>query len=134
MKKIVVASSDNALNKALAFLFQDYYNTIPIELNSQFVSMMQNDNIELLIIDSNTIDDEGLEIVRLLKKINSSLPVIVLYNLSAPRNFEKDLYNIADVMFRKPFSNKQLLSAVQNFVDSNTKSIADELTMNLSNK
>lgn len=130
MEKIAIASSDSALNTALSFLFQDHYTTVSIELNSQFVALMQHENFELLIIDSNVIDDEALKTVRLLKKINASLSVIVLYDLTAPRNFEKELYNIADVMFRKPFSNKQLLDAVQNFFNSGAKPMDDKLTFN----
>ncbi len=132
MDKIVIASADNALNTALNFLFQGHYNTIPVELNNQFVSMMQNENIELLIVDSSIIDEDSLKNVRLLKKINTSLPVIVLYDVSAPRNFEKDLYNIADAMFRKPFSNKQLFDVVQNFVNSTANSVTTELKSNMS--
>jgi len=126
MKKIVIASMDSALNTALGFLFQNKYSTMPIELNSRFISVMQNDNIELLIIDSNIIDEEGLKTVELLKKINSALPVIALYDMSAPRRFEKELYNIADVMFRKPFSNKQLIDTVQNFIESNARTKLNE--------
>ncbi|MFZ5517520.1 MAG: response regulator [Candidatus Zhuqueibacterota bacterium] len=126
MKKIVIASTDSALNTALNFLFQDRYSTMSIELNSRFISIMQDENIELLIIDSNIIDEEGLKTVGLLKKINSSLPVIALYDMSAPRHFEKELYNIADVMFRKPFSNKQLIDTVQNFIESDARTKLNE--------
>ena len=115
-KNIALASSDNALDKALMILFQYDYHIFTIDLNSQLGSSLADKTIDLLIIDVKSIDKENLKRISLLKKLYSNLPIIMLYDLKIPHHIKSDLFQFADVMFRKPFSNLQLMNAVDNFL------------------
>ncbi len=116
MKNIAITSVDKALDSALNFLFQDQFNVVPIELNERLASYWRNYSIDLLIIDLNAIDVDNINMLGLLKKIHNNLPIIILYDLKIPENLKYDLYQFADAMFRKPFNNDQIKSAVHSFL------------------
>lgn len=117
MKNIGIASSDNVLDKAIGLLFQDRYQIFVIEINEQLSSSLKKKSVDLLIIDLMSIDMEGLKLVNLFKKIHFDLPVILLYDLKMPGEIKPDLFQLADVMLRKPFRNQQLISAVSGFLN-----------------
>jgi len=98
------------------FLLQDHFNIIKVELNERFNQSLDNHLIDLLIIDVSDIMFDELNVLRLLKKMQPNLAIILLYDLKVAENIKDDLFHIADAMFRKPFNNQQVLNAVGSFV------------------
>ena len=123
MKNIGIITSDKVLSQILNFVFQKYYKLLEIDFdrdsNLKFIN-----KIDLLIIDSCIIDHKRIKKIHLLKKIHLSLPIIFLYDFNISHDFENEILNFADVMFRKPFNNRQLLCAVNSFWETGTQSLA----------
>lgn len=117
MKTIALASRDQALDQALTILFQNNYQIVSLsEIGKELLNSGLK-TIDLVIIDVKAIDEEILKMILLLKKMVANLPIIMLYDLKVPEYVKSDLFPLADVMFRKPFSNQQLMSAVNDFLE-----------------
>ncbi len=120
MKTIAFASKDQALGQAIELLFQNTYQIVGLETFEKNADGLDLKPIDLLIIDVKSMDEQILKKIFLLKKMKANLPIIMLYDLKVPEYIKSDLFPLADVMFRKPFSNQQLLSAVNDFLKTNS--------------
>ena len=116
MKVIGLALQDRALDDALALLFRKKYEIINFNSSELAQSLPRLSNIDLLIVDVKAIDERMLKMILLLKKMRPTLPIIILYDVAVPESMKAELFPIANVMFRKPFSNSQLSSAVEDFL------------------
>ncbi|NOZ60788.1 MAG: hypothetical protein GXO74_03820 [Calditrichaeota bacterium] len=116
MKTIALASKDQALDQAISLLFKGRYQITGLNSIDKNSNLLDLNPIDLLIVDVKAIDEDVLKKIFLLKKMKTNLPIIMLYDLKVPEYVKSDLFPLADVMFRKPFSNQQLLNAVNDFL------------------
>lgn len=121
MNNIALVTLDDALNKAITLLFQEHYHIFKIELSEDFGFASKEKPVDVLIIDLQSLDWENLKLITLLKKVYDNLLIILLYDLKAPDNLRNELFQIADIMFRKPFNNQLLINAVSDFLNSKNK-------------
>jgi DNA-binding response OmpR family regulator len=74
-----------------------------------------NHSLDILVLDLNLPDEDGLEIAKRYRKSHSNLFIIMLTVRSEALDRLKGLQSGADLYLPKPFSSDELLAAITNF-------------------
>lgn len=76
MKKILVVEDDNTIHKIIEdILKKEHYIVISAYSGTEAISIIENDNIDLILLDLMLPGINGEDIV---KKVNKTLPIIVI--------------------------------------------------------
>ena len=101
MKKILIIEDDKNLNKGLSIALNKEYEII--SLNTISESKKYIDKVDLILLDMNLPDGDGLEIIEYARLI-SSVPIIVLSAIDLEAYIISSINLGADDYLTKPFS------------------------------
>ncbi|OLR64848.1 response regulator transcription factor [Peptoniphilus porci] len=101
MKKILIIEDDKHLNKGLSIALEKNYEVI----STFTINDAQNfiDDSDLILLDMNLPDGDGLEIIKYTRKI-STIPIIVLSAINLEAYIISSIELGADDYLTKPFS------------------------------
>ncbi len=112
--RILIAEDDTALSEALRFsLTQAGYVVDHVAHGLAADEALKSDNFALLILDLGLPKIDGLEVLRRLRKRNTSLPVLILSGREQPEEKVAGLDLGADDYLVKPFSLSELQARVR---------------------
>ena len=112
--RILIAEDDTALSEALRFsLTQACYVVDHVAHGLAADEALKSDNFALLILDLGLPKIDGLEVLRRLRKRNTSLPVLILSGREQPEEKVAGLDLGADDYLVKPFSLSELQARVR---------------------
>ena len=74
MKKILIIEDDKNLNKGLSIALDKEYEVLSVNTISEAKNFI--DDADLILLDMNLPDGDGLEIIKLARK-TSSIPIII---------------------------------------------------------
>lgn len=104
MKKIIIAEDDKALNNGICMALQSPEITfLPCETIRETKEMLQQHICDLMILDINLPDGNGLDFLKQLRK-TSAIPVILLTANDMETDIVAGLESGADDYVTKPFS------------------------------
>jgi len=69
-------------------------------------------NIDLILMDLNMPIMDGYESTRMIKKINSKVPVIIQTAYSLPEHMEKAFKAGCDAFIKKPINTQELITTM----------------------
>ena len=101
MKKILIIEDDKNLNKGLSIALNKEYEII--SLNTISESKKYIDKVDLILLDMNLPDGDGLEIIEYTRQ-TSSVPIIVLSAIDLEAYIISSINLGADDYLTKPFS------------------------------
>ena len=101
MKKILIIEDDKNLNKGLSIALNKEYEIFSVNTISEAKNFI--DNADLILLDMNLPDGDGLEIIKYTRQ-NSSIPIIVLSAIDLEAYIISAINLGADDYLTKPFS------------------------------
>lgn len=111
MKKILVVEDDNTIHKIIEdILKKEHYIVISAYSGTEAISIIENDNIDLILLDLMLPGINGEYIV---KKVNKTIPIIVISAKTSSADKAKVLLDGANDYITKPFEKIELLARIQ---------------------
>lgn len=111
MKKILVVEDDNTIHKIIEdILKKEHYIVISAYSGTEAISIIENDNIDLILLDLMLPGINGEDIV---KKVNTTIPIIVISAKTSSADKAKVLLDGANDYITKPFEKIELLARIQ---------------------
>lgn len=115
MKKVLIIEDDKHLNKGLSISLKDSYEVISSYTLKDSLELI--DNTDLIILDMNLPDGDGLEIIKYTRK-NLSTPIIVLSAIDLEPYIISAIELGADDYLTKPFSLGILKAKIKRIFES----------------
>ena len=111
MKKILVVEDDNTIHKFIKeFLEKEHYIVQSAYSGTEALTIIENDNIDLILLDLMLPGINGEDIV---KKVNKTIPIIVISAKTSSKEKAKVLLEGANDYITKPFEKIELLARIQ---------------------
>ena len=101
LKKILIIEDDKNLNKGLSIALNKEYEIFSVSTISEAKNFINY--VDLILLDMNLPDGDGLEIIKLTRK-SSSIPIIVLSAIDLEAYIISAINLGADDYLTKPFS------------------------------
>ncbi len=140
MHTILISDDDLAVRTSLSLLFkQAGYKTILSDNPEETIrNISENREISLVVMDMNysieTSGKEGLELVKNIRNINSSIPLILITAWGSISLAVEGIKLGADDFINKPWDNTHLLNSVKTFIDISEKKVVTHIKeQNISN-
>ena len=111
MKKILVVEDDNTIHKIIEdILKKEHYIVISAYSGTEAISIIENNSIDLILLDIMLPGINGEDIV---KKVNKTIPIIVISAKTSSVDKAKVLLDGANDYITKPFEKVELLARIQ---------------------
>ena len=111
MKKILIVEDDNTIHELIKELLEkEHYIVKNAYSGTEALTIIQNENIDLILLDLMLPGITGEEII---KKVNNSIPIIVISAKISSEDKVKVLIDGANDYITKPFDKKELLARIQ---------------------
>ena len=111
MKKILVVEDDNTTHKLIEeTLKKENYLVKNAYSGTEALTIIKNDNIDLILLDLMLPGIDGEDII---KKINKTIPIIVISAKTSPIDKAKVLLDGANDYITKPFEKIELLARIK---------------------
>lgn len=111
MKKILVVEDDDTIHKFIKELLEkECYIVKNAYSGTEALTIIENDNIDLILLDLMLPGINGEDIV---KKINRTIPIIVISAKTSSTDKAKVLLDGANDYITKPFEKIELLARIQ---------------------
>ena len=80
MKQIILVADTNAKDRRflLNLLTEEKFKVVTAQLGCDVIKKVQSMDVDIVIMDVDLVEMKGYEIVPILKKINSKLPIIMM--------------------------------------------------------
>lgn len=119
MKKILVVEDDNTIHKFIQELLEkEHYIVKNAYSGTEALTIIENDNIDLILLDLMLPGINGEDII---KKINKTIPIIVISAKTSSTDKAKVLLDGANDYITKPFEKIELLARIQVQLRMNSK-------------
>lgn len=123
MKKILVVEDDNTIHKFIKELLKkENYIVKSAYSGTEALTIIENDNIDLILLDLMLPGINGEDII---KKINRTIPIIVISAKTSSTDKAKVLLDGANDYVTKPFEKIELLARIQVQLRMNSKQDKD---------
>ena len=111
MKKILIVEDDDTIHNLIKELLQnEHYITKDAYSGTEALTVIENEDIDLILLDLMLPGMSGEEII---KKVNKTIPIIVLSAKASSEDKVKALISGANDYITKPFDKKELLARIQ---------------------
>ena len=111
MKKILVVEDDNTIHKLIEeTIKKENYLVKNAYSGTEALTIIKNDNIDLILLDLMLPGIDGEDII---KKINKTIPIIVISAKTSPIDKAKVLLDGANDYITKPFEKIELLARIK---------------------
>ena len=111
MKKILIVEDDDTIHNLIKELLQnEHYITKDAYSGTEALTVIENEDIDLILLDLMLPGMSGEEII---KKVNKTIPIIVLSAKVSSEDKVKALISGANDYITKPFDKKELLARIQ---------------------
>ena len=111
MKKILIVEDDDTIHELIKELLEkEHYIVKNAYSGTEALTIVQNENIDLILLDLMLPGITGEEII---KKVNNSIPIIVISAKISSEDKVKVLIDGANDYITKPFDKKELLARIQ---------------------
>jgi DNA-binding NtrC family response regulator len=123
---ILIIDDDIAVRTSLLLLLKsEGYNAMDTGLPGEALTIIKKQSPELIILDLNfsidTSGDEGLDLLGKIKKINTTIPVILITGWGSIELAVKGMKLGANDFINKPWSNSHLMQSVKTLIDLQDK-------------
>jgi DNA-binding NtrC family response regulator len=75
---ILVVDDEQSLRDSMAFLLRDHYNLLMAETGREALELIKHHPIDLVLLDIHLPEIDGLDVLKMIKKIDDSIEVIMV--------------------------------------------------------
>jgi excisionase family DNA binding protein len=116
-KRILVIDDDEPIRR----LFKDTleksnYHVLPADNGSKAIKLAQSWNFDLIFLDLKMPDMDGVETFRRIRRIDKSVPVVIITGYTSSELLQKTLKQAPFGVMKKPFGAKDILRSTENFL------------------
>ena len=109
---VLVCDDEEGVRESLKLILSDDYD-VHFSLNGlQAVELLKNFTPDLMLLDIKMPKLHGMEILKQIKKLRPSLPVIIVTGYQSVEMAQEAIKNGAADYIPKPFESKHILKAV----------------------
>lgn len=116
MKTVLVAEDEHSNYELVHIVLQNRYRLLHAHNGIEAVTMNEDEKPDLILMDIKMPDMDGLDAMRIIKEVNSDIPIIALSAYA----FEEDVREAeaagCDCFLAKPFKVEELLETIQKFI------------------
>jgi len=126
LNMILIIDDDIAVRTSLLLLLKDEeYDVADCSGPDEAIKIIKKDEPELIILDLNFSNDtsgrEGMDLLNRIKKINASIPIILITGWASIELAVMGMKAGANDFINKPWSNDHLLQSVKTLIDLKEK-------------
>jgi len=110
--KLLFIDDDSSVIASLRLLFERKYETFSAATVSEGLKIFKEIHPQIVILDLKLPDDSGIEALRQIKEIDSTVPVVILTGFSTRLDAEASLRLGAVDYLNKPFDSSYLTSRI----------------------
>ena len=111
-RKILVVEDDGPLARFLYRTLAEATHEVQLAADGSTALGLLDPSLDLVLLDRNLPDGDGLNVLQALRQIYPNLPVLMLTALAGTNDTVKALHSGADDYLTKPFSYVELLARV----------------------
>jgi two-component system response regulator RegX3 len=128
MTRVLVVEDEQSLREPLVYLLnKEGFITVEAEDGSQAVSLFEQGNIDLVLLDLMLPGISGNEVCRIIRQ-TSQVPIIMLTAKDSEIDKVVGLEIGADDYVTKPYSTRELLARMKAVLRRNTEAVVQEST------
>ncbi len=115
---LLIADDDDAFRDILRDIFEPWFSLLEAESGEQAVEIVECERVDLVLLDMNMHELSGIDTIRIVKRIDSQLPCILVTG-EASQELEVEARR-ADAwgVLPKPIRKDELLQSVSTAIDS----------------
>ncbi|MEY4559744.1 MAG: hypothetical protein RLZ82_759, partial [Actinomycetota bacterium] len=126
MARVLVVEDEQSLREPLVYLLnKEGFTTVEAEDGSQAVSLFEQGNIDLVLLDLMLPGISGNEVCRIIRQ-TSQVPIIMLTAKDSEIDKVVGLEIGADDYVTKPYSTRELLARMKAVLRRNTEAVIQE--------
>ena len=120
IKKILVVDDEESITRLMKSMLSAYgYEAVLAGNGKQGLELYKTEKPDLIITDIIMPDMEGIELIRILRKIDKKLPIIVMSGDPTGKKFLKTASLLgAHSTLNKPFSAEELMNLIYEIENS----------------
>ena len=112
ISNIALYSNDQVFSETITMILGKRFFYIEQFCSGKLLQLVHNSQIDLLLVDADSLTAEDLRSLQFLRKLRRQLLILTFYGIEQQGKIKQDLYSLADVLVRKPFDNRLLLSVI----------------------
>lgn len=117
---ILVVDADPDIRAALSdMLRHEGYRVIAVETGAEALQRIRQEHYEVALLDIRLPDLDGLSILRVMKELDPSLPIIVLTGYATVENTIEILVESAFAYLTKPYDQEEIKAILRRAVAVN---------------
>ena len=115
--RVLVVDDSHAMRAFIRAALEEDHDAEVVEAESGFIALrlLPQDRFDLVVLDVNMPDINGLELIRFLRQssVHRTVPVLVVSTEGSAKDRERGVSLGADAFLRKPFTAAELVERVR---------------------
>jgi len=118
-KRILVIDDDEPIRRLFKeTLKKNNYHVLPADNGSKAIKLAQSWHFDLIFLDLKMPDMDGVETLRKIRRIDKSVPVVIIAGYTASKLVQKALKQAPFGVMKKPFGARDILRSTEGFLSS----------------
>lgn len=116
MKTVLVAEDEESNYELVRIVLQKRYNLLRAHNGIEAVTMFEEEKPDLILMDIRMPEMDGLDATRIIKEVNSDVPIIALSAYAFPENIREAKAAGCNEFMAKPFKVEDLIEKINQFI------------------
>ena len=116
LKTVLVVEDEESNYELVRIVLQNRYNLLRAHNGIEAVMMNEEEHPDLILMDVRMPEMDGLDATRIIKEVNSKVPIIILSAFAFPENIRKAKAAGCDEFMAKPFNVEDLIEKIEHFI------------------
>jgi CheY-like chemotaxis protein len=116
LKTVLVVEDEESNFELVRIVLQKRYNLLRAHNGIEAVMMNEEEHPDLILMDVRMPEMDGLDATRIIKEVNSKVPIIILSAFAFPENIRKAKAAGCDEFMAKPFNVEDLIEKIEHFI------------------
>ena len=116
LKTVLVVEDEESNFELVRIVLQKRYNLLRAHNGIEAVMMNEEEHPDLILMDVRMPEMDGLDATRIIKEVNSRVPIIILSAFAFPENISKAKAAGCDEFMAKPFNVEDLIEKIEHFI------------------
>jgi len=118
MKTVLVAEDEESNFELVRIVLQKRYNLLRAHNGIEAVTIFEEERPDLILMDIRMPEMDGLDATRIIKEVNSEVPIIALSAYAFPENIREAKMAGCDEFMAKPFKVEDLIERISHYIES----------------
>ena len=115
-RQLLIVDDEEGIRESFKLILNDLYNLTFASNGIEAMERIRQSRPELVMLDIKMPKINGLELLKEIKKLDRSLPVIIVTGYQSVETAQEALKNGASDYIPKPFDSKDILAAVSRYL------------------